>query len=478
MKNKFGLWFNIVTICLCVCAIAIGVYSATTANLNASGKLGFTAHGCDVDVSGTIVGHAAGNTADGLPVTAPESLGATVEVRSDTKTLDLGSRYFTDMASTDGSAEDIVVTLTVTNKSKFDITAEITGTTVAENTAISITATPESQIIAQNESATVTITLTLTSTASNIAMPSADNVSIDMEFNKFVEEEFPFYVISEANTDEKFNYYGYLATTMGHAVEECDRTTSDLEWIAFAVRGTGTEETGFTTKPDFISTHEAENLEDGEQVYSLSITGATPAETWYSLNGVDMTNVDYSGYTFWFIQRYTTIGYYSFNDDWTEYAEGTPFNHSADLMNNYQGSDMQQLLSETSMYISMTGIADSYVYDRAKARTVNETDAGLSYGSGSQVTTFTSKLWLLNQKELGLLNGDETIYDNTYSEPVKAYGIGNATGDADGNGAFWWLRSPDQNIAHYVHYVYHGGYLGSTSVDGNGGFRAAFQITI
>ncbi|MBQ7885015.1 MAG: hypothetical protein IJ318_02855, partial [Clostridia bacterium] len=61
MKKKFGLWLNIVTICLCVCAIAIGVYSATTANLNASGKLGFTAHGCDVDVSGTIVGHATGN---------------------------------------------------------------------------------------------------------------------------------------------------------------------------------------------------------------------------------------------------------------------------------------------------------------------------------------------------------------------------------------------------------------------------------
>ncbi|MBQ7885159.1 MAG: SGNH/GDSL hydrolase family protein [Clostridia bacterium] len=54
MKNKFRLWFNIVTICLCVCAIAIGVYSATTANLNASGKIGFTAHGCDVKIVGQV----------------------------------------------------------------------------------------------------------------------------------------------------------------------------------------------------------------------------------------------------------------------------------------------------------------------------------------------------------------------------------------------------------------------------------------
>lgn len=54
MKNKFRLWLNIVTICLCVCAIAIGVYSATTANLNASGKIGFTAHGCDVKIVGQV----------------------------------------------------------------------------------------------------------------------------------------------------------------------------------------------------------------------------------------------------------------------------------------------------------------------------------------------------------------------------------------------------------------------------------------
>ena len=71
MKSKFRFWLNIITICFCVCAVAVGVYSATTAQVTASGKIGFTAHGCKVEVGGNIYGHGVKDGADhqdGLPV--------------------------------------------------------------------------------------------------------------------------------------------------------------------------------------------------------------------------------------------------------------------------------------------------------------------------------------------------------------------------------------------------------------------------
>ena len=351
MKKKFGLWLNIVTICLCVCAIAIGVYSATTANLNASGKLGFTAHGCDVDVSGTIVGHATGNTADGLPVTTPESLGATVEVRSNTQTLDLGSRYFTDMASTDGSAEDIVVTLTVTNKSKFDITAEMTGTTVAENTAISITATPESQIIAQNESATVTITLTLTSTASNIAMPSADNVSIAMEFNKYIA---PLYYVEnnkifidmgkDPDTQETIRWYA-IAKDGNSLVEnsfanESQVTAGTYVFISEYVLGsrTGSEAMAYDSENDLTyagsdiqqyvngtatnSLYTRYGLSDYEIYNKISLKTCEQESAFDEWGGPDKVSPEVKDQTLWLLSKTEFLTYFNCDEsNASEYAK-------------------------------------------------------------------------------------------------------------------------------------------------------------
>ena len=64
MKKKFSLWFNIVTIYLCMCAIVIGVYAVSTATLTLSGQIGFTAHGCKVNVTGYIYGHGMKNGLD------------------------------------------------------------------------------------------------------------------------------------------------------------------------------------------------------------------------------------------------------------------------------------------------------------------------------------------------------------------------------------------------------------------------------
>ena len=224
MKKKFGLWFNIVTICLCVCAIAIGVYSATTANLNASGKLGFTAHNCKADITGTIYGHATGNSADGLPVAeADAETFGTVSLDGDTKSLSLGeTRYFTDMASTDGSVAPIVITLAITNTSKFDIVASVTSATATSPVAIE--SPTEDVKITQNSTESLTFTLTLTSTANGVT-PSSDNVNISLHLEKYVS---PFYV-----ADNK------LFVNMGTDPD----TGNPIRWYAIAKDNAGTFET-------------------------------------------------------------------------------------------------------------------------------------------------------------------------------------------------------------------------------------------
>ena len=65
--------------------------------------------------------------------------------------------------------------------------------------------------------------------------------------------------------------------------------------------------------------------------------------------------------------------------------------------------------------------------------------------ASSQECSFKSKLWLISDAELGLLNGETvTISEDEeikYSD-IKACGIGNITGTTGGYGADWWIRSP------------------------------------
>ena len=164
-----------------------GVYSATTAQITASGKIGFVAHGCNVDITGTIKGHAAEDKADGIPVTTPENLGSKVEVRGDAKTLSIGSRYFSDMESTDGKPADIVIVLTVKNVSNFAIEATLNDATKTPSSAVTITKEPASETIASQQEVTFTITLSLEPTDGEyapITMPASDNLELSMEFDR------------------------------------------------------------------------------------------------------------------------------------------------------------------------------------------------------------------------------------------------------------------------------------------------------
>lgn len=124
---------NIAVLCLCVAAIAIGVYSAKNASLNVTGTIGFTAHNCNVDISGYIYGHS--KTKDGTPIAKPTNNSEKVYLKNGTTdvtetsplkitgssgALNFNTVYFSDMGDT-GEVEPIVIMLTITNKSDFTV---------------------------------------------------------------------------------------------------------------------------------------------------------------------------------------------------------------------------------------------------------------------------------------------------------------------------------------------------------------------
>ena len=132
-KRKFSMLLNIAVLCLCVAAIAIGVYSAKNASLNVTGTIGFTAHNCNVDISGYIYGHS--TTLDGTPTPEPTQDSEKVylkngeayvtetsplKITGSSGALNFNTVYFSDMGDT-GEVEPIVIMLTITNKSDFTV---------------------------------------------------------------------------------------------------------------------------------------------------------------------------------------------------------------------------------------------------------------------------------------------------------------------------------------------------------------------
>ncbi|MBQ7885100.1 MAG: hypothetical protein IJ318_03295, partial [Clostridia bacterium] len=122
---------------------------------------------------------------------------------------------------------------------------------------------------AEGDEATFTITLSLTTTSSNITMPTGDtkNLSIAMEFNKFVEEESPFYV--ENNK---------LFVDMGTDPD----TGNPIRWYAIAKDNATLKNTTFTDVSQatagtyvFISEYILENSEGGDYIAFNSTADST-----------------------------------------------------------------------------------------------------------------------------------------------------------------------------------------------------------
>lgn len=456
MKKKFSLWLNIVTICLCLCAIAIGVYAATSATLTISGQIGFTAHGVVGSVTAaTIEGHAVKSgvdNKDGTPSEAVSLLSNNTPVAfNDANGIKLGTKYFSDLQNADGTTTDIVIKLTISNTSNYDIIAYIDdATTTLPTNVITNNDTIPSVKIAKNGTGNLVIGLQLKKVAKYDedgttitgyeyndfnTDGSLKNLDIKLGFDKYVAAT---YTTGKVDIGESgSSTVNHLITTMGK-----DADGNDIRWYAIAKKSSGA--TSFTKLTD------------------VDTTSATPE----------------SGATYIFLSEYilptqnTNVG----TNGYIAFTKNTNPNYAVDFGINYNGSTVQQYLnghglntfskeygiSKCSLYadISMVDLAaESYdIYLDFS------TDTG---EDGTTVATKNQKLWLLSRTEYLAYFGNRNV------------GIGRFNG-SEGD---WWLRSPDRlspdfTFANMIYYD--GGHVQRGYVDhaSSIGLRAAFQITI
>lgn len=82
-----------------------------------TGSIGFTAHNIEATVKVTMYSHAIEQDGSPIKKTDTEAVKQSTTEVKDGLTINLGSFFFTDMDSTDGYAEDIVIELEFTNNS-------------------------------------------------------------------------------------------------------------------------------------------------------------------------------------------------------------------------------------------------------------------------------------------------------------------------------------------------------------------------
>ena len=492
-KRKFNILLNIATLCLCVCAIAFGVYSAKQASLNVSGTVAFTAHNCKADVVAKVYGDAVDSSnainADGTPRQA-ENAGQVGEWSVDGKDVNNATMtkfYFSDMGDED--VTPITLTFTITNQSDFPVQVCITSISATSvgfyNADTTTTYTPNTyvQMDTKGKTADLVVVLKLT----DLTITEVSDLKISLKFEKYTKEALDI-TIDTVNEEIYINNAWLktttpkLVTTMGYSIKGSTATEAGtdgltetpLRWYAFAVKGEGDS----YTKPSFVPDS------------NVSITTRTN-EKWYSLYNVDMSKVsNYKNHTYWFIQEYVVAGGYKINDTDSSTQKGILFNPSSEdnynntyaQVNNSKKSTIYTFLEEN--YATKTGITTDEL-NKIDSRNVDESyDVTFTDGDakdGKLACQFSSKFWLINHAELGLLcNQAVAISGSGYK--VKTYGINNQDGYTSGStayGALWWLRSPNADYYSVAHCVDSNGDFDGYNVELDiVGVRAAFQIQI
>ncbi|MBE7075258.1 MAG: leucine-rich repeat domain-containing protein [Clostridiales bacterium] len=204
MKIRGKYIINIAVICLCICAMTIGIYAAKQASLTATGTIGFTAHQCQVEITGTKQGYGIleGNTYTYQEQPATLTFGGedkvTIGGTADadiSKTKEIGDFQFTDMVL--DYVPDIVLSFTIKNLSDFPITAAVIYNDLT-GIAISTTSSEAVKITNKNDTATITLTYKLLDTNTSLTDMDLNIQILCQKFN--IEQE----VIDEENN---FHYY-------------------------------------------------------------------------------------------------------------------------------------------------------------------------------------------------------------------------------------------------------------------------------
>ncbi|MBQ7885135.1 MAG: hypothetical protein IJ318_03485 [Clostridia bacterium] len=491
MKKKFGLWFNIVTICLCVCAIAIGVYSATTANLNVAGKIGFTAHGCNVNVGVFVTGHAVdqngANNADGYPSqrvqiadnvldTNDTDANNLVEILGAPKTVTLGTMFFSDMNSADGTPEDIVVELEFTNASKFKVVASADQENCTTgSSAVKVTYTQGvvmDEINGTTTTGKITFTLSLQKTGNTYAgITEANAVSFNLavKFDKTTE-------FDSTSTKQDTNFgIKHFTTPEVNAIKADLGEASCCDGIPAYGDANGNTTLQYYAErfPYYI---EMGKFEDGTSIRWL-VVGV-------HANGVvsALTQADRNALANGFMLN---KNYYLLSE---KALEKHIFDDSTSNSNEYATSEIRTYLTGstfTTKYsfteedlnkIDARSLKEMYETDTVKITYDDEDNEVQGTTSLTLPTGYESaedKFWLLSQTEIQAIFAEDTIlcpndnYQVFYSGRTSAQGTYEA--------ANCWLRSPNTS-AYNAYYVSDAGVVNISSVNYSNGVRAALKI--
>lgn len=201
-KRKLNLFLNIAVICLCCASICFGVYSAKTASLNVSGTIGFNAHNCSVEVSGT---YSCYEQETGLQITDSALWssvftvgGADASNTQVSKSIDK-VLTFSDLngSATGGNAsyeQQATIKLKIINKSDFAISVNTSKPIFSNATTSQYVKTGvdvSEVILAKSEECYITYTFTLTISADTVEINSVNGgYSIDISFNKSTSSDY------------------------------------------------------------------------------------------------------------------------------------------------------------------------------------------------------------------------------------------------------------------------------------------------
>ncbi len=414
-KRKFNLLLNLASICLSIAAIVIGVYAIRNASLNLSGSVGFSAHNCDVYVFGKVEG---GTQTGGSAKFGEDTSSGYINVHDTSlNTWNIGTILFDDLNNvTEGkTANDIVFTIKMYNASVYSVKATFnTNCFSAYSDKITVTASPSSmtlyydQTYADVQTMTITLSLATTSDFSGITLSGAS--LINFEKSNAVKTQI----------DEN----KHLTMTMGHLP---GNDNLELEWYAFAVLG---ENLGSSNANTYINS----------------------AGTWYSLEGVDMTNVNLENKTFWFVMKYV------FKD--TKDYGYSDYGYLESRIDTY----LRQDDSSTTNFQYLAGLSGTKEYSAITTREIGSNE-DIACTSKPATSPLNSKLWLLSVDEVKLVganNATRIAYDRTSTSTAVD----------------WGLRSTTATNSYMFAGITTSGEIETQNLGGGQYYRPGYQITL
>lgn len=412
-KRKFNLVLNIATLCLAAAAIVFGVYSANQAKMNINGSLGFTAHYVSATVTTKLEGSA--STSNGTQET--KSYTAVTFAKSDTtttKSLDLGTRYFTqnNVNNTNEYPAPVKAKFTIKNTSSLAIKATINLPDAMSN--VDVVADKEAIKINKDGQGVITVTFSVSDPLTSVSAISFKNFNITLEPCAFDRTDIDVYY--DASTSKPSNYYIKYGTSGG----------TELKWYIIGTQNASGALTTLAPSTDFATTLST----DGESGKILkaesSVTYAFISEN--ALSNKSAVVFNNRGYK-------DTDGYYN------TYYDGVK-------ANDYATSTIREYLNGKTINNAVTVSGSATAPTKWQPNTTTPNNINFytqNVLKGSSATDYDNNIYaLIKTRSLQYLYADvdsDALVAETATSIID-YTDGISATDSD---AFWLLSNPEAN---------------------------------